>query len=68
MELSPIKKIPCLLNNVIKLIDIEDIDYIVSDLTGIHVAVGNKIFFTDLSLKTLEEKTDFSRCHRQLFD
>jgi two-component system LytT family response regulator len=60
-----IKKIPCSLNNIVKLIDTNEVDYVVSDLTGIHLFVGNQMFLTDLSLKVLEEKTDLFRCHRQ---
>ncbi len=60
-----IKKIPCTLNNVVKLIDVKDIDYVVSDLTGVHIIVGDNIYLTDLSLKVLEERTELFRCHRQ---
>ncbi len=64
-DVNKIEKIPCSLNNIVKLIDIQDVDYVVSDLTGVHVAANNNILLTDLSLKVLEEKTDLFRCHRQ---
>lgn len=60
-----IKKIPCTLNNVVKLINVDDIDYVVSDITGVHIVVGDNVYLTDLSLKVLEERTDLFRCHRQ---
>lgn len=65
LNLNPIKKIPCSLNNIVKLIDIKDIDYIVSDFSGVHVVCEDNIFLTDLTLKILEERTDLFRCHRQ---
>lgn len=60
-----LKKIPCSLNNVIKLVDIDVVDYIESDITGIHVISEDKSCLTDLTLKVLEERTDLFRCHRQ---
>lgn len=64
-QIKPLKKVPCCLNNVVKLIDLNDIDYIVSNATGVHVVNNEKTFLTDLSLKALEERTPLFRCHRQ---
>lgn len=64
-DIQPLKKIPCCLNNVIKLVDIASIDYIVSDLTGVHVVTEEQTLLTDLTLKVLEERTGMFRCHRQ---
>lgn len=63
--IQPLKKIPCSLNNVIKLIDMSCVDYIVSDITGVHVVSGDSSLLTDLTLKALEERTGLFRCHRQ---
>lgn len=64
-DIPPLKKIPCCLNNVIKLIDLSSVDYVVSDMTGVHVVSGDRSLLTDLTLKVLEERTGLFRCHRQ---
>jgi len=64
-DIQPLKKIPCSLNNIIKLVDIAVVDYVVSDLTGVHVISGDNSCLTDLTLKVLEERTNLFRCHRQ---
>lgn len=64
-NIPQLKKIPCSLNNLIKLIDLDEVDYIVSDITGVHVVSEGKSCLTDLTLKVLEERTDLFRCHRQ---
>lgn len=64
-DIQPLKKIPCSLNNVIKLVDMASVDYVVSDITGVHVVSGDKSLLTDLTLKVLEERTGLFRCHRQ---
>jgi len=64
-DIKPLTKIPCSLNNVIKLVDVRDVDYVISDITGVHIITGDKNFLTDLTLKVLEERTDLFRCHRQ---
>jgi len=64
-DIKPLKKIPCSLNNVVKLIDVDDIEFIVSDLSGVHVVTNNNNLLSDLTLKVMEERTDLFRCHRQ---
>jgi len=36
-----------------------------SDLSGVHVQTAHQTASSQLTLKTLEEKTDLLRCHRQ---
>lgn len=60
-----IHRIPCLLGNRIKLISLSDIEYIFTGPAGVHVATSAEEFFTEVTLKTLEERTELLRCHKQ---
>lgn len=64
-NIRPLQKIPCSLNNIVKLIDVDKVDYVVSDLTGVHVVTDETSLLSDLSLKVIEERTAIFRCHRQ---
>ncbi len=58
-------RIPCLLTNRIKLVGTAEVEYVESDLTGVHVITPKGRYFTALTLKVLENRTDFIRCHKQ---
>ncbi len=58
-------RIPCVLTNRIKLIGTVEVEYVESDLTGVHVVTAKGRYFTALTLKILENRTDFIRCHKQ---
>lgn len=60
-----LRHIPCHGHNRIFLLKIEEVEYLCSELSGVHVVGLNQSGYTQLSLKTLEEKTPFVRCHRQ---
>ncbi|WP_022850099.1 two-component system response regulator BtsR [Limisalsivibrio acetivorans] len=60
-----LEKIPCTLKNIIKIIDIKDIEYVSSDMTGVHAITPERSYLTDLTLKGIESKTDMLRTHRQ---
>lgn len=60
-----LKHIPCYGHNRIFLLRLEDIEYLSSELSGVHVVGTNQSGYTQLTLKILEEKTPFARCHRQ---
>lgn len=47
------------------MLKIEEVEYLSSELSGVHVVGTIQSGYTQLSLKTLEEKTPFVRCHRQ---
>ncbi len=64
-ELAPLRSIPCCGYNRIFLLPLNEVEYIQSDVAGIHVISAEKNGITQLTLRTLEEKTDFLRCHRQ---
>ena len=57
--------VPCQFANRVKLIPAADIEYVFSDLTGIHIVTCEGQFFTELTLKVLEERTPLLRCQRQ---
>lgn len=60
-----IRHIPGYLHNRVRLLPIEQVEYAFSDLGGVHVACQGELFHTQLTLKSLEEKTPLLRCHRQ---
>lgn len=60
-----LKHIPCHGLNRIFLLKLDEVEYLSSELGGIHVVGVNQSGYTQLTLKTLEEKTPFVRCHRQ---
>ncbi len=63
--ITPIKRIPCVSGHKIKLIDPEIIEYVHSDISGVHVVTDQGSFFTELTLKVLEEKVGLLHCHKQ---
>ncbi|OCG09095.1 two-component system response regulator YehT [Gilliamella sp. wkB178] len=63
---SDLKYIPCVGHNRIYLLNIDDVFYVSSKVSGIYVFnQANNEYFTELTLKTLEDKTPLIRCHRQ---
>ncbi|MEC5319701.1 two-component system response regulator BtsR [Brenneria populi subsp. brevivirga] len=60
-----LRHIPCNGHNRIFLLKIDEVEYLSSELSGVHVVGVNESGYTQLSLKTLEEKTPFVRCHRK---
>ncbi|MBV7299191.1 two-component system response regulator BtsR [Enterovibrio paralichthyis] len=60
-----LSQIPCTGHNRIVLLPIESVEGVYSDLSGVHVHTADKTATTQLTLKTLEEKTPLLRCHRQ---
>ncbi|MCO6545804.1 MAG: two-component system response regulator BtsR [Gilliamella sp.] len=58
--------IPCIGHNRIYLLNLDDVFYIASKITGILVFnETNQEYLTELTLRTLESKTCLVRCHRQ---
>ena len=60
-----IQNIPCVMTNRIKLIGISEVDYVRSDTAGVSVVCPKGEFFTELTLRVLENKTNLVRCHKQ---
>lgn len=61
----PIERIPCMGKNSIKLIDVGEVEFVRSSVAGVYVVTAKGEFFTELTLKVLESKTELVRCHRQ---
>ncbi|WP_027467307.1 two-component system response regulator BtsR [Deefgea rivuli] len=61
-----LKNLPCHRHDRILLLPLDDIEYVIARLSGIYLITkeGNE-HYTELTLKTLEEKTCLLRCHRQ---
>ncbi len=60
-----IRNIPCVMTNRIKLIGTSEVDFVRSDPAGVYVVCAKGEFFTELTLKVLEDKTNLVRCHKQ---
>lgn len=64
--LAPLSLIPCQGVNRIVLCRLEEVAYVCSRLSGVYVVDAAGVErFTELTLRTLEERTDLFRCHRQ---
>jgi len=65
LELSQINRIPCVSANHIKLINPRDVDYVHSDISGVHVFTAEGNYYSELTLKVLEARAGLLRCHKQ---
>ncbi|MHC1726096.1 MAG: two-component system response regulator BtsR [Syntrophobacteraceae bacterium] len=63
--IPPLAKIPCMLSNRIKLISPMEVEYVKSALAGVYVVTAKGEYFTELTLRIIETRTDFIRCHKQ---
>ncbi len=64
-ETEEILRIPCLLPNRIKLLGLDEIEYISTGPAGVHAATAEGEYFTEVTLKVLEQRTPLLRCHKQ---
>lgn len=64
-DAEPIVRIPCLLGNRIKLINLDDVEYISTGSAGVHAVTDEGEYFTEVTLKALEERSNLLRCHKQ---
>lgn len=60
-----ITKIPCTISNRIKLVSASEVEFVRSDICGVYVVSSNGEYFTELTLKVLEARTQLVRCHKQ---
>ena len=60
-----LKQIPCCGHHRIFLLGIHEVEFIHSDVSGVQVVSANRQGITELTLKLLQERTPFIRCHRQ---
>ncbi len=60
-------QIPCSGQNRIYLVKVKDIEFAISRVGGVYIVDRDGLEkFTELTLKTLEERTPLFRCHRQV--
>ena len=57
--------IPCIYRRRIKFIKVDEIEFVRSDASGVHVICEYNEYYTELTLKTLLQKTEILQCHRQ---
>lgn len=62
---ASLKRIPCQISNRVKLIPPDEIHYVVSDLSGIHVMTAEGSFYTELTLRVMEQRSLLVRCQKQ---
>ncbi|MDD8057749.1 MULTISPECIES: two-component system response regulator BtsR [Shewanella] len=62
---SQLAHLPCYTGSKLKVVATADVEFIVSDVGGIHVHSNKGVSHTQLTLKVLEEKTSLFRCHKQ---
>ncbi len=60
-----ISHLPCYTGTKLKVIPVDTVEYICSDIGGVHVHTNKETVHTQMTLKALEEKTSLVRCHRQ---
>lgn len=65
LDIPELTQIPCFTGNRIRLVRLTEVEYVYSDMSGVHVVTGEGESHTDMTLKVLEEKTDLIQCHRQ---
>lgn len=60
-----VNQIPCTSRNRICLIGLNEVEFVFTDQSGVHVVGQEKTGVTELTLKLLQERTSLVRCHRQ---
>ncbi|TKB24692.1 two-component system response regulator BtsR [Desulfopila sp. IMCC35006] len=64
-ETEEIGRIPCILGNRIRLVCLSEVVYITTTVAGVHVTTMDGEYFTEVTLKVLEERSRLLRCHKQ---
>jgi two-component system LytT family response regulator len=60
-----LRQIPCIGRSKIFLLGLAEVEYVHTDLAGVQVVGAERQGLTELTLKTLQERTPLLRCHRQ---
>jgi two-component system LytT family response regulator len=60
-----IKRIPLLVNRRIKFIDMKEVEFVSANESGHYISTAETEFYTDITLKTLAERSCLIRCHKQ---
>jgi two-component system LytT family response regulator len=62
---APITRIPCAGRRSIKLVNVADVEYVKSSLSGVYVVCAQDEHPTELTLQVLEARAGLLRCHKQ---
>jgi two-component system LytT family response regulator len=62
---APITRIPCAGKRTIKLVNVSEVEYVKSTLSGVYVVCAHGEFATELTLQVLEARAGMIRCHKQ---
>jgi two-component system LytT family response regulator len=62
---GPIARVPCTGKRTIKLVNVADVEYAKSTLSGVYVVSAQGEFATELTLSVLEARAGLLRCHKQ---
>ncbi|HTP24214.1 MAG TPA: two-component system response regulator BtsR [Anaeromyxobacteraceae bacterium] len=60
-----IKRIPCLAARSIKLVPVQEVEFVKSSEAGVYVVSCQGEFYTELTLSVLEARAGLLRCHKQ---
>jgi len=60
-----IRRIPCQAGKSIKLVDVGEVEFARSSEAGVYVVSARGEWFTELTLRVLEERAGLVRCHKQ---
>ncbi|MBF0645428.1 two-component system response regulator BtsR [Desulfuromonas acetoxidans] len=64
-ETPDLQRIPCCSGRRVKLVDVDKVECVFTDLSGVHLLTADSDLCTDLTLKVLEQRTPLVRCHKQ---
>ncbi len=60
-----LRRIPCQAGRSIKLVEASEIEFARSSEAGVYVVCARAEYFTELTLRVLEERAGLVRCHKQ---
>lgn len=60
-----IERIPLLVKRRIKFLNMDEVEFVSAGERGHYIATAENEFYTDIALKTLEERSCLVRCHKQ---
>lgn len=62
---APLVRVPCLAGRSTKLVPLAEVELVRSGPAGVFVVTAGGEFFTELTLKVLEDRGGLLRCHKQ---
>lgn len=60
-----LRRVPCQAGRSIKLVEAGEIEFARSSEAGVYVVCAKAEYFTELTLRVLEERAGLTRCHKQ---